>query len=438
MKLTLFKIVLFACFAVAAVVGLFVFATYNGSKSDASATGKVVIWGVLPQAAMANAFATLQQTNTDLKDISYQQVSETDLPSTLATAIATGNGPDLILASQEELRALSKLLQPIAPAQLSARTFTTNYIGEGSLLLDPATGGYFGVPFLVDPLALFSNSTILASDGIATVPASWDALTGLAPTVAVLTPTRQISRALIALGSYANVHDARGILSALFLQTGVPISGYNNASGSGLLSADLGQSVANGVPPGQSVVRFYTQFADPTKMSYTWNASLPDSQQAFLAGNLALYLGYVSEASYLRAANPNLAFGVSPLPQATGSAKVTYGLLYSFMVPKGAKNPSGALAAAVLLTQPAAEAVFASAFGLAPAVRSALATVPNDAVLAVAYEEALYASGWLSPLPSDTDTVFSGMIQNVISGRTTPAAALSTAESTLSALLQQQ
>ncbi|MFA6415103.1 MAG: extracellular solute-binding protein, partial [Candidatus Paceibacterota bacterium] len=182
----------------------------------------------------------------------------------------------------------------------------------------------------------------------------------------------------------------------------------------------------------------YTPFTDPSKVSYTWNASLPDSQQAFLSGDLALYLGYVSEARFLRAANPNLDFEVTPLPQpATATIKKTYGLVYAFMIPRGSKNASGAYQAAALLSNAAPQAIAAANTGLAPAALSQLGTLPVDPIAAVAHSGALYASGWLSPAPEDTDTVFSGMINDVISGRSNVQAALANAERSLSSLLQQ-
>jgi spermidine/putrescine-binding protein len=235
------------------------------------------------------------------------------------------------------------------------------------------------------------------------------------------------------------VHNARGILSALFIQSGVSISSYSSV---GILSSSIGENsggnATNGLPPGQAVLGFYTQFADPSKISYTWNASLPDSQQAFLAGDLALYVGYASEAKFLAAANPNLDFSTTPLPQpATATVKSAYGLVYALMIPSGAKNSSGAYQAAVLLTNSVEQTAAASATGLAPAVLSELAVAPADPTAAVAYAEALYTRGWLSPAPADTDAVFSSMITDVISGRSIPASALVSAERSLSALLQQ-
>jgi ABC-type glycerol-3-phosphate transport system substrate-binding protein len=260
-------------------------------------------------------------------------------------------------------------------------------------------------------------------------------LTGLVPRVATKSPAGNINQALIALGTYTNVRNARGILSTLFIQAGVPIS---TISSTGVRRANLGTSPAQGTPPGQSVLRFYTQFADPTKISYTWNSSLPNSQQRFLTGDSALYLGYVSEAAYFKQANPNLDFDVSPVPQlATSAAKSTYGLIYAFAIPRGSGNPTGAFNAAAALTSPAVNRAAATAATMAPAGRLTLATPPSEAVSSVAYSSALYTTGWLSPAPGDTDTIFSAMITNVITGRLTIDAALSSAESALSALLQQ-
>ena len=432
MKVSLFQGILFSVFIFAALVGLFVFATYSNNGNSGGIVGTVVIWGTLPKEEMQSALTTAAQTEPLLKNVSYVQRDSATLASDLASAIAVGAAPDLILTSQEELRSIARFITPIPSGTLSTATFTNTFIEEANLFAAP--GGYYGIPFLIDPLVLFSNRAILASSGIAKPPTTWEALMGLVPNVAILSPSRQISRGLIALGTYDNVHNARGILSALFIQAGVPVSSY---SPGGMLAANLGANTSGGVPSGESVLGFYTQFADPSKVSYTWNASLPDSQQMFQNGDLALYLGYASEARRLAAANPNLNFVVTPLPQtATATLKSSYGLVYALMIPRGASNSSGAYQTAALLTNAAEQNIAASATGLAPVILNELATTPADPVTAVAYAGALYSHGWLSPTPVDTDTIFSSMITNVISGRSTLSTALVSAERSLGALLQ--
>lgn len=412
-------------------MGLFVFATYTNNSGD-ERIGEVVIWGVLSQDDMQSVLTTIGQTDTNLKNVSYVQKNPATLSSELASAIATGASPDLVLASQEELRSIAKFIGPISFGTLSPSVFTNTFIQGAGIFTAP--GGYYGVPFLVDPMVLFYNRSILSSSGIAKPPSTWEALTGLVPNIAILSSTRQVTRGLIALGTYNNINNARGILSSLFLQTGVPIS----SSAQGTLSANLGSSSAGGVPAGEAVVGFYTQFTDPSKISYTWNASLPNSREMFLVGDLALYLGYVSEARHLRSANPNLNFDVAILPQpATAQSKNAYGLIYSFMIPIGAKNGAGAYQVAAILSSSDGQFVSSSLTGMAPVNLNVLSTAPVDPVSVIAYTEALYTRGWLSPSPSDTDSVFSGMINDVISGRLTLEAALGGAERALSALLQQ-
>ncbi len=434
MKISLFKGILLGVFGISALIGLFVFATYT-NDGVGSSTGPVVIWGILPSANMEAVLSDAAQADTAMEGVSYVQKDPETLSADLAIAIATGAAPDLILASQEQLSALAKFIMPIDPGTISARSFASTFVEGGRIFTAPDGAGYYGLPFLVDPLLLYSNRSILSSSGIARPPATWESLTGLVPSVAALSSSRQITRGLIGLGPYMNVHNARAILSSLFLQQGVPLSAYS--AGNGNLSANLGVSAASGPPPGPAVLGFYTQFSDPSKVSYTWNTSLPDSQRAFLAGDLALYLGYASEARYLRSANPNLEFEASPLPQpATASIKRAYGLVYALMIPRGAANPEGAFQAAVFLTGAAGTAALHT--GLAPATLTELSAPPDDPLAEVAYAETLYTRGWLSPSPIDTDAVFSAMITDVISGRSTPEAALASAERSLTSLLQKK
>jgi len=434
MKISIFQGVLIGIFVAGAGFGLFAFATFNGKGGDAAGIGKVVIWGTLAKHDIDTAFNLIGQTDNRIKSISYIQKDPKTLPTELASAIATGASPDLLLTSQEELQALTQFITPVPSATLPANVFNSAFIDEGKLLAVPGGVGYYGVPYLVDPLVLFWNNDILSSNGIAKPPAVWDALMGLVPNLALISPTKQISRGLIALGTYDNIHNARGIVSAVLLQAGVPISSRTSYGG---VEADFGQAPQGGVPPAESALGFYTVFADSSKISYTWNGSLPDSQKMFQTGDLALYLGYASEARFFTAANPNLNFNVATFPQPTkATTKGTYGLLHSFMLSKASKNPTGAYKAAVFLTTTEAQTIAAAETGLAPAARTALAIPPTDPAAAVAYQSALYAKGWLSPMPASVDQVFSSMINDVITGRSGLSAALSRASGSLTILLQ--
>ena len=235
--ISLFQGIFVGVFIAVALIGLFVFATYT-SNGGTGAVGSVTIWGTLPGEDVRLGLLEATKSDNTLKGVIYVEKSPATIVTDLAAAIATGGAPDLVLASQEELLSLEPFLQTIPLGTLSTRTFTDTFTSGGEILTAPASAGYYGVPLLIDPLVLFYNRSILSSDGIASPPSTWEALTGLVPTVATYTATKQITRGLIALGTYDNLHDARGILSTLFLQTSVPVT--TRGASSGIVSPDLG------------------------------------------------------------------------------------------------------------------------------------------------------------------------------------------------------
>ncbi len=435
MKVSLFQGIVTGVFVFGALVGIFIFATYDGKSSGGVQIGPVSVWGTLPRSVIAPMLLEIGKTNEALKNVAYTEVNANALATDLAAAIATGKAPDAVLASQEQLVPLVPFIAPVPSAALSESVFANSFIDGASILRHPAGTGYYGIPFLVDPLILYANSDILASNGLTRPPATWESLVGLVPKLSVITPSKQITRGLIGLGSYGNVQNARGILSTLFLQTRVPMVSIQPT---GQVQVELTRSVmGGGTSAGEAVLAFYTQFVDPAKLSYTWNSSLPNSQQAFATADLALYIGYSSEANALAEANPNLNFTVASIPQpANAPTKATYGLIYSFMITRGAKNPSGAYQAAALLTNTEEQVLAAEMTGLAPVSRTVLTKPPSDTLANVAYTSALYTKGWLSPAPIDVDKAFSGMIVNVTSGRFTPGEALTRATAELSLSLQ--
>jgi len=423
-NLSVFKTVLIGSFALFALIGIFVFATYSGSSSKKETVGTVVIWGLLPKATISPVLSIMTQSNQSLKEVSYVYKNPATFEDDLTTAIATGESPDVVLISQEYLAGLSGEIIPIPYSAIPQRTFMNTFSDASSIYLQQ--NGVYGIPIAIDPLVLYYNKPMLSSAGIAEVSSvTWEALTGWTSRVVNVTNTQNVSRALIALGTYDNIHNAMGILSTLFLQAGVPIVSVNNR-GQYIVSLSGNSEIAS---RGEAVMRFYTQFADPTKISYTWNMTMPDSQQEFIRGNSALYLGYSSEIPFIKEANPNLVFDIAPVPQlSTAKFKTDYAHIYALAIPNGSRNSSGALKVASLFSKPENEKLIAKATGLAPALRSLLATPPNNLISAVVYPQAIMSNVWLSPAPKITDKIFSRIVKDVVTGRTSITQALVNAE----------
>ncbi|KND51799.1 MAG: hypothetical protein ABA06_00865 [Parcubacteria bacterium C7867-001] len=425
-----FQTSIIAVFIIFALLGLFVFATYSGFGGSKTSVGKIQIWGTLPQDGMDQAISILSQANKDYKDITYKQYPAASFDAELANAIASGAGPDLIIITQEQLLLEASKLTTVSFKTLPQRTYVNTYIPEASLFL--GADGTYGVPYVVDPLVMYFNESMLASAGVATPPTSWEAVNALAPKLTKQSANQTITKSAVAFGGYGNVNNARAIVSLLLLQSGNQISQQASQGMRSTLSD--APSGTFGASPAEASLNFYTQFANPSKTTYSWNASLPSARQAFLSGDLALYFGFASERPFLEEANPNLRFDMARVPQpAAASSRISYANLYAFAVPKASKNPTGAYKTALALTDTDPLLAAAYGMGLAPAKRALLSPATDDLFGPVFYPEALTAQGWLSPAPASTDRIFAGMIDTVVTGRGDSQDALQSAEQSFNA-----
>ncbi len=424
-----FQTVLLVVFGFLLLLGLVLFANFGGFGSSSSNVGTVTIWGTLPQSSMTAVLNALHSQSQDYAGVTYVQHQEATFDADLAEAIASGSGPDLVLITQEQLIAEQNKLMVVPFSAIPQRTYLESYLPIDELFL--AADGTYGIPFAVDPLVLFYNRTMLSAAGVATPPTSWEAVTGLAERMSQ-TAGGTVAVSTIPFGTYENVENARAVVSLLLLQAGNPIT---TVTGSGL-SAQLTNAGSSGIAPAESALAFYTQFSDPVKTVYSWNRAISSARQAFLAGNLAFYPGFASELPSLKAANPNLDFDMTAIPQPQTSAqKLTYGKAYAFAVPKASANMAGAEATAFALAHSSLAATVAQALFMAPATRTSLTPAADDRYAPVYYPQALVARGWLSPSPAETDRIFSTMITNITSGRMTVGQALSDANQSINAAL---
>ena len=430
-KMHPFQIAFIVGFGFLALVGIFLFANYSGYGGGKAVIGSVTVWGTLPSQQMQDGLRELVDRHKEYGSVKYVAKNAATFDTDLAEAIAAGVGPDLIIISQEQLLAHTNKISLIPYSSISERTFRDNYVPLFERFLTEE--GTYGIPFVIDPMVLYYNRPMLETVGVAQAPRTWEAVTGLSPLLTKRNPDQTITQSLIAFGEYENVTNARAIVSLLLLQSGIPLTAESN---NGMRAALTSSSSTFGVSPAESALNFYTQFANPTKTVYSWNRSMMPSRQAFLAGDVALYPGFASELSLLKAGNPNLDFDMAVMPQPqTSDRRITYGLGYVFAIPKATKNLSGAYAAATAMAAKDVAPVMARGLGMAPALRGSLTPPKNDLYAPVFYPEALVAAGWLSPAPGTTDTIFSTMIGDVTTGRRSVRDALYTADQALDAAL---
>ncbi len=412
---SLFQIILLAVFGSLAVAGVLIFAFAVGGNQKGTSIGKVVIWGTLDKTAVNNVLDKAGAANSDLQQVTYVQKDPSTYEQDISDALAQGTAPDMFILSSDYAAKDEPKIYSLAYAQTSAVTFQNIFVEAANAYLGP--NGIEGFPFLMDPLVLYWNRDLLSGAGYSEPPKYWEDIEDMTEKITVRDGSGAITTATIALGTYQNIENAKATLSAILLQKGVSITAYS--TGGKLVPALSAQSTGSAKQPAADALAFYTSFADPSQNFYTWNGAMHSARSAFAAGDVALYIGYASEASLIVAMNPNLNFAMSDMPQFKGAPRpVDFARVYAFAVPRVAANINGALLAAQLLDSATTSGAFSSALGI-PSVRRDTLALPAQGYGILFNRMAIISRTWADPDPVQTNDLFRGMIENTISGAST-------------------
>jgi len=274
-------------FLILLVSGWFVYRHFNRSSSSSSLSRETTItfWGLWePLSVMEGVIADFEKENPKIK-VSYQQQSLTNYRRRLQSALVSENGPDLFLFHNTWLPMLKDNLFPLS-FEIEGDFYP---VVKESLYFQ---GKYYGLPYNMDTLALFYNKDIL-SRAQASPPKTWDDFRQLANRLTVRDNEGRIKIAGAALGEVSNVDHWSDILGLMLLQNGAKISGpYQEAA--------------------QQALQFFVVFS---RHDHVWDDSLPASTEAFAGGKLAMYFAPSWRIINILAKNPNLNFGVAPVPQ---------------------------------------------------------------------------------------------------------------------------
>jgi len=359
--------------------------------------------------------------------VSYVQKDPETFDQDLLEALASGKGPDMFFLPDNLAYHYKDKIFPIPYQSLPLASFESSFASAGEVFL--TSKGVLAFPIAIDPLVMYYNRSILDANSVVYPPTYWDEFMNLVPTLTKKDENKQIIKSGVAMGQFSNIAHAKDIISTLFMQAGNSITTEKN----GYFVSTLNDSGKYNLG---SILQFYTDFSNPLKDVYSWNKSLPSSGDYFSADNLAFYFGYASELQTLINKNPNLNFLAAPMPQIkNASFKLTSARVTGIAISAFSKNFNTAFTAAGLMATGDFASKFASILGVAPARRDLLAVKQIDAYLPTFYSSALYARSWLDPSPDDTDNIFRGMIDGVLSNNMTVDNAVRDAGAKLDLLL---
>ncbi|MFH1561186.1 MAG: extracellular solute-binding protein, partial [Patescibacteria group bacterium] len=282
----------------AVVIGLFLIFSFlilsallKSRKSSGSQTDSLTYWGLWEEEnVMQGIISDWESQNPDVK-INYVKQDKQDYRARLQSAFARGDGPDIFRFHQSWLPMLTNELASVPNSVVTSLELDKSYFPVVSQKLKVGDQ-FYGVPMMMDTLAMFYNKDILSAAN-KTTPKTWWGLRQTAKEITVKDESGKIGTAGVALGTTNNVDHWSDILGLMILQ-----NGGNPATPNNQLMEDT--------------LTFYTIFSLNDQV---WDETLPSSTLAFATNKLAFYFAPSWRIFNLMEANPNLNFGVSSVPQ---------------------------------------------------------------------------------------------------------------------------
>lgn len=416
------------------LLAIIIGALYFGLRPSAqSQKVTLTVWGTDPSSVfqdLQGAYKTVDPGAT----INYTQIDPATYDQTLLKAFAAGTGPDLFEVGNRDLPKWQSVTAPI-PATLAASfnlsTLQNDFptvIGQDFIL----DNQIYALPLDLDTLAMYYNKDIFDSAGIVYPPTNWNDFETDIGKLRILNGQGQITRAAAALGgSETSIANAPDLVFLLMLQNGTQMVSSDGTA------ATFNSGGANGQNSGLAAFNFYLQFANSASPYYTWNDSMGDAVQSFIAGNTAILFDYASGMADIKAKAPFLNFGVAAMPQpASSTIAVNYPQYTGLAVSRQGQVAAAWQFILFATSNSAGEAVYTKDTGEPPASRAYIAANLNDPTYGIFAAQALTARSWYEADDNQIDSIMNAAIQSVLNGSTDSEHALGTAQDSVSSVME--
>lgn len=411
----------FRVVSLAAMLGAIAFLGF-GCQSTAvqvqqQATRRVSLqmWTVFDDVDALQAAVSTFRASRPYMDITIRQFRPEDLYQNLIEALASDQGPDILSVSNRMLGTYVSKLTPL-PATVHDTTVSVQHGQFGdTTVVTPQTlptvtldqlqrefvtvvaadavrnGQIYGLPASLDTMAVYYNKDLLDRAQIPEPPKTWE---DFQADVKKLTKydraTGKITQAGAALGTGTTVPWSDDVLGILFKQSNVSFVDRN------------GRAVFNSRPSGNnngetaamSVMNFYTDFANPTRDTYTWNDSMGNGLDSFIAGKTAFFFGYSFHNAIIKSRAPQLNYDILPLFQLNPDQPVNAAYYSLETVLSKSKHQNEAWDFIIYLTHSVATKNYLDRTGRPTARRAYISDQQKNLTLSPFVAQLLTATNW--------------------------------------------
>ncbi len=407
-------------------IGLALLIVFGLQRPQSELSGNLVFWGVFDNPSVIdNAIQSYKKIRPKVT-VTYRQINADNYENDLINALAGENPPDVLMFHNTWLPKHFNKVAPFSENQLALKDFKLMFptVVEQDFAPD---GTIYALPLYIDTLAFFYNQDVFDNKGIALPPKNWTEFENLVPKLRELDKTGRITKAAAAIGgSDKSVNRGTDLLNLLMLQTGAKMTRDDFSAAS--FNSD----------EGLNATLFYTKFANAASPLYTWNDSLPYSLDSFASGETAMMFNYSYQLGFLKEKNPFLKFGVAPMLQPENAGQtVNYANYWGLAASAKSLNKEAAQDFILFMTtNPSISQKYLKLTGKPPALRSLINGYLTDPELGVFARQALTARSWPQADSAMIETIFSQMIESIITGKLSTTNALGEAEDKVTQIMK--
>ena len=409
------------------------FGVLPGSRPAGPEPVTLEFWGLYEDWSFWQPIFNAFKKENSKVSFNYVKMNPQTYEQELLESLASGKRPDIIMFHSSWLPKHGNKISPLPQTIISLRDFQDTFVDIATTDF-VAKNQIYALPVWTDVLVMVYNKDFFNTAGIATPPKDWDEFVKVAAKLRKLDKSGNLTKSGVAIGAAGNVDNSADILSLLMLQSGAKMISDDGNSANFDSSISVNGSVYS---PGESALRFYTDFTNAKSSAYSWNDKFPNSFDAFTSGQTAIIFDYALNINKIKQKSPNLRFGVAKAPQLKDAAKtVNYGDFWGYSVPMVSKNSQTAWKFLVFLTTHDINKYF-SEITLRPAARrDVLSEELSSPDLGVFAEAVLSATNWYRVDPVGIEKIFKEMINSVVLSGAKPSQAIKEAAARVTALMR--